>query len=33
LAIVKETLDTLDGDIRIESNKGLGTKFIVDIPL
>lgn len=33
LAIVKETLDTLDGDIRIESHKGLGTTFIVDIPL
>lgn len=33
LAIVKETVDNLDGDIRLESHIGLGTTFTVVIPL
>ncbi|WP_241685225.1 sensor histidine kinase [Companilactobacillus metriopterae] len=33
LSIVKETVEKMNGDIFVESHLGLGTKFIVDLPL
>jgi signal transduction histidine kinase len=33
LYIVKETVNKLNGTIRVESERGLGTKFIVVIPV
>jgi signal transduction histidine kinase len=33
LSIVKSIVESHDGDIRVESHRGQGTRFVIDLPV